>query len=67
MFFIIITKNNYPTGILFKNNCKEFEHCIQHSISIPSGYKDVGDRNIAHTFVLDLNVSSSFDCDTEGA
>jgi hypothetical protein len=60
-------KKNYPTDILFENCCKEFEPYIQHSISIPFGYKDVGDSNIVDTFVLDSNVSSSFDYDTEVA
>jgi hypothetical protein len=65
--FIHHYKKIYLVDLIFDNCCKESEFHIQHSVSIPSDCEDVGDSHIVDTFVLDSNVSYSFDYDIEDA
>jgi hypothetical protein len=51
----------YSADLIFDNCCKESAFHIQHSVSIPSDCEDVGDSHIVDTFVIDSNVSYSFD------
>jgi hypothetical protein len=51
----------YSADLIFDNCCKESAFHIQHSVSISSDCEDVGDSHIVDTFVIDSNVSYSFD------